>query len=499
MWHVGNPTDNAPFAWKESVQSEISDADWKDFKDQPVRKRLRHWKEFHVQMSEEDSRKQGARCMDCGIPFCQSGCPIGNIIPDWNELVFKGRWEEALERLHKTNNFPEFTGRVCPAPCETACTLGINMPAVTIKNNEVTIIDKAYEFGLVKPQTPRHRSGNTIAVIGSGPAGLACADELNKYGHKVTVYEKNEVLGGLLALGIPDFKLEKWVIERRLKRMEQEGVEFKTKVNVGVDVSANHLIDKYDAVVLCGGAEQPRDIPVPGRELQGVHLAMDFLMQQNRINKGDKISPEERLSAKGKNVIVLGGGDTGSDCIGTSNRQGAASVKNFELLPCSPKERAQDNPWPQWSFIERTSSSHEEGCERDFCVMTKEFSGEEGKLKKLHAARLEFGEKDPKTGRRPMKEIPGSEFEVEADLVLLALGFLGSVKSELLEDFGAVLDERGNVKTDVSQMTSIPKVFSAGDMRRGQSLVVWAINEGRTTAKSVDDYLTAKIKPEKGQ
>jgi len=465
--------------------------DRQDFEKQPVEERLKHWGEFTEDMPEETLKAQGARCMDCGIPFCQSGCPVGNIIPDWNDLVFRGQWKDALDRLHKTNNFPEFTGRICPAPCEDSCVLGINEPAVTIKNIEIAIIERAYKKGWIKPAAPKVRSGKTVAVIGSGPAGLACADQLNKAGHTVTVYEKNEVIGGLLALGIPDFKLEKKVIERRIKVMAQEGVKFKTKAHVGVDIPAKEIRKKYDAVVLCGGAEQPRDLPVEGRDLKGVYFAMEFLTQQNRVSRGKKVNARARISAKGKQVVVLGGGDTGSDCVGTSNRQGAVSVKQFELLPQPPKERDENNPWPQWALIERTSTSHEEGVIRDYCIMTKRFSGENGELKKLHAVRLEFGNPDSKTGRRAMKEIPGSEFEIEADLVFLAMGFLGPVKGGMLEELGVALDERGNVKADRDKMTSIPGIFTAGDMTRGQSLVVWAINEGRTAAEGVHRYLTA--------
>lgn len=465
-----------------------------DFTDEAPKERIKHFKEFHHHMPEEKLREQGARCMDCGVPFCQSGCPINNIIPDWNDLVYRDRWQEAIERLLKTNNFPEFTGRVCPAPCENACVLAINNPAVTIKNIEVSIVEKAYDENWLKPMPPAHRSGHKVAVVGGGPAGLACADQLNKAGYSVTVFEKNEVVGGLLALGIPDFKLEKWVIERRVKRMKEEGVKIKTKVHVGKDVSAKSLLQDYDAVVLAGGAEQPRDIPVAGRELKGIHFAMDFLTQQNRINAGQKISEDIRISAEGKKVVVLGGGDTGSDCIGTSNRQGALSVKNFELLGKPPKTRAADNPWPNWAFIERTSSSHEEGVDRDFGILTKKFSGENGVVKKLHAVRVEFGPKDPVTGRSEMKEIPGSEFEVAADLVLLALGFLGPVKTGMIEELGVALDERGNIKTDLNKMSSVPGVFAAGDMRRGQSLVVWAINEGRSAAEGVHRYLSTQIK-----
>ncbi len=464
-----------------------------DLHKQSIVERLKHWKEFYEPMPEENLRNQGARCMDCGVPFCQEGCPIGNIIPDWNDLVFRDRWREAIDRLHKTNNFPEFTGRICPAPCENSCVLGINAPPVTIKNIEVSIIEKAYQEGWVEPQPPKQRTRKTVAVIGSGPAGLACADQLNKLGHRVTVYEKNEVCGGLLVLGIPDFKLEKWVVERRLKRMEAEGVVFKTKVHVGVDISAKELRAKFDSIVLCGGAESPRDLPVEGRDLQGVYFAMDYLTQQNRINNGHKVSPGAWVTAKGKKVIVLGGGDTGSDCIGTANRQGAFSVVNFELLPRPPKERSQDNPWPNWALIERTSTSHEEGVQRDYAIMTKKLTGENGQLKKLHAVRLAFGPKDPVTGRSPMQEIAGSQFELEVDLLLLALGFLGPVKNGMIEELGVELDHRGNVKADKNKMTSIPGIFTAGDMTRGQSLVVWAIHEGRAAAQGTHNYLMKSV------
>lgn len=459
----------------------------KEFSKEPIASRLGHWREFTQVLSEDELRNQGSRCMDCGVPFCMSGCPIGNIIPDWNDLVYNGRWREALDRLHRTNNFPEFTGRVCPAPCESACVLGINEPAVTIKNVEVAIIDHAYEKGWVHPHPPSHRTGKTVAVIGSGPAGLACADQLNQAGHLVTVYEKNEVLGGLLTLGIPEFKLEKRVVERRLKRMEAEGVIFKTGVHVGRTVTAKEIQSRHDAMALCGGAEQARDLPIPGRELEGVVQAMDFLPQQNRRVLGLPVRAKE-ISAKGKRVVILGGGDTGSDCLGTSNRQGALSVKQFELMPEPPAERTSDNPWPQWAFVKRKSTSHEEGVEQEYAVMTKGFSGENGQLRALNAIRLEFGPKDAQ-GRRPMKEIPGTEFKVETDLVILAMGFLGPVKNGMIEELGAALDERGNVKTDAQKMTSVPGVFAAGDMVRGQSLVVWAIQEGRKAARGVDTYL----------
>ncbi|MBF0571747.1 MAG: glutamate synthase subunit beta [Candidatus Omnitrophica bacterium] len=479
-----------------------------DYKKDDQSSRIKHFKEFTHLPSEKELRNQGARCMDCGVPFCQSGCPIGNIIPDWNDLVYRDRWQEAIERLHKTNNFPEFTGRICPAPCENACVLGINTPAVTIKNIELAIIENAYDKGWVKPNKPKHHSGMKVAVIGSGPAGLACADELNKNGHKVTVYEKNETLGGLLALGIPDFKLEKWVVSRRLDRMHEEGVIFKTNAHVGVNISSQDLRDKYDAIVLCGGAELPRELPVPGRELEGVYQAMYYLPQQNlRNNKYPtgtfmakyaenilQVKPSSlgEVTALGKRVIVLGGGDTGSDCVGTAIRQGALSVNQIELMPKPPLSRPADNPWPNWAFILRTSSSHEEGCGRDYSVLTKRLSGENGRLKKLHAVRLQWN-KDTASGQMKMSEIAGSEFEMDCDLLLLAMGFTGPVKKGMLEQLGVALDPRGNVCADANKMTSVPGVFTAGDMTRGQSLVVWAIYEGRTAAKGVHNYLTSKV------
>lgn len=457
----------------------------------PVQDRLKDWNEFTTLPPEKDMQKQGARCMDCGVPFCQWGCPIGNIIPSWNDLVYKGQWKEALERLHKTNNFPEFTGRVCPAPCENSCTLAINNPAVTIKNIELSIIETAYAEDWIKPLPPQNRSGMKVAVIGSGPSGLACADQLNKKGHKVTVYEKNPFIGGLLTLGIPNYKLEKTVVERRVKRMNEEGVLFKTGVHVGGDFDPRDLVGQFDAVVLCCGAEQPRDAAIPGRDLKGIYFAMEFLGQQTRKLLGERISGKEEISAKGKRVVVLGGGDTGSDCVGTANRQGAVSVKQFELLPQPPAERTADNPWPHWAFVLRTSTSHEEGCERDYSILTKSFSGEKGQLQKLHAVRLDWSRKD-NNGRPVMKEIEGSAFDVECDLVLLAMGFLGPVKGGLIEKLGVDLDARGNVKADQNKMTSLPGVFTAGDMTRGQSLVVWAIHEGRTAAEGVHQYLTTK-------
>ena len=466
--------------------------DRQDYKKDDVARRIKNFKEFTHLPATKELKDQGARCMDCGVPFCQSGCPIGNIIPDWNDLVYRDRWEEAIERLHKTNNFPEFTGRVCPAPCENACVLGINAPAVTIKNIELSIVEHAYDKGWIKPNKPKHRTGMKVAVIGSGPAGLACADELNKRGHKVTVYEKNEALGGLLTLGIPDFKLEKWVVFRRIDRMREEGIVFKTNAHVGGNVKVKELRDRYDAIVLCGGAEAGRELPVPGRELKGVYQAMYFLPQQNL--RDNKIATDrfEEVTAKGKKVVVLGGGDTGSDCVGTAIRQGALSVQQFELMPKPPEKRSPDNPWPNWAFILRTSSSHEEGCERDYSIMTKSLSGADGELKKLHAVRLQWV-KDPASGQMKMNEVAGSEFEIECDLLLLAMGFLGPVKKGMIEELGVALDARGNVASDGHKMTSVPGVFTAGDMTRGQSLVVWAIHEGRSAAQGVHQYLSMKV------
>lgn len=465
--------------------------DRQDFTRQAPEERVNHWNEFINLLADEDLQQQGARCMDCGIPFCHSGCPVSNLIPDWNDLIYQGRWEEAFERLYKTNNFPEFTGRICPAPCENSCVLGYNFPAVTIKNVELSIIEKAYEKGWIKPRPPKARTGKKVAVIGCGPAGLACADQLNKKGHKVTVYERQEKVGGLLRFGIPDYKLEKTVVERRVELMKKEGVEFKTGVCVGVDVKVSDLRKQYDALVLSGGAEMPRDLPVEGRDLKGVYFAMEFLRQQNKINSKLTVE-EEKINVKDKKVVVIGGGDTGSDCVGTSRRQGAQSVTQIELLPQPPKERDIDNPWPQWALIERTSTAHEEGCERMYAVMTKKLSGEAGVLKKLHAVKMEFGDKDPKTGRRPMTEVSGSEFELECDYIFLAMGFLGPVQKGMIEEVGCELDGRGNISADKNYMSSVDGVFSAGDMRRGQSLVVWAIHEGREAAEGVHQYLKTK-------
>jgi glutamate synthase (NADPH/NADH) small chain len=453
---------------------------------QPVQQRVRHYQEFILTLTEDAASKQGARCMDCGIPFCQSGCPVNNIIPDWNDLVYRHQWKQALDVLHSTNNFPEFTGRVCPAPCEAACTLNINDDPVGIKSIEHFIIDKGYEEGWVVPQPPRHRTGRRVAVIGSGPAGMACAQQLARAGHDVELFEKADRIGGLLRYGIPDFKLEKSLIDRRMAQMSVEGVTFRPGVNVGVDVDPAALLDRFDAVVLTGGAEQPRDLPVPGRELRGVHFAMEFLPQQNRAVAGDRVS--EQIVATDRHVVVIGGGDTGSDCVGTSNRQRAASITQFELLPQPPEVENKPLVWPYWPIKLRTSTSHEEGCDRDWAVATKRFEGRDGRVEKLVAARVK-SEKDG-TGATRMVEVPGSEFELKADLVLLAMGFTGPVRGGLLERLGVAHDARSNVKaTTDDYRTSIDKVFAAGDMRRGQSLVVWAIREGRQCAHAVDAFL----------
>lgn len=459
-----------------------------EFSKENVKDRVKHYNEFLKPLSDDQLKSQGARCMDCGIPFCQSGCPVDNLIPEWNDLVYHDKWEEAAKRLLSTNNFPEFTGRICPAPCEDSCVVYINKPAVTIKAIEKSIIEKAFDNGLIKPNPPKVRTDKKIAIVGSGPAGLASADQLNKNGHSVTVFEKNEVLGGLLALGIPDFKLEKNIIERRIDIMQAEGIEFKTGINIGEDIKISDLQNDYDAVVLCGGAEEPRDLKVEGRELDGIHFAMDFLKQQNRRN-GNRKFEDKDISAKGKRVVVIGGGDTGSDCIGTSIRQGAKSIMNLELMPKPPKERDSKNPWPEWAFIDKTSSSHEEGCEREFAVMTKVFIGNDGKVEKLKLVRLKFGIPDSKTGRREMSEITDSEFEIEADLVILALGFLGPQQNNLISELKIATDQRSNVLANNNFMTNVDGIFTAGDMRRGQSLVVHAINEGRIAADNVMTYL----------
>ncbi len=453
---------------------------------QPAAERVRHYREFVVTLKEDEASKQGARCMDCGIPFCQSGCPVHNIIPDWNDLVYRHQWQRALEVLHTTNNFPEFTGRVCPAPCEASCTLNINNDAVGIKSIEHFIIDKGWEEGWVVPVPPASKSGRRVAVVGSGPAGLACAQQLGRAGHDVVVFEKADRIGGLLRYGIPDFKMEKDLIDKRMTQMAQEGIEFRAGVNVGVDMPAQRLLAEFDAIVLTGGAEMPRDLDVPGRELDGVHFAMEFLPQQNAVVAGDKVP--DQIMATGKHVVVIGGGDTGSDCVGTSNRHGAASIMQFELLPQPPESENKPLVWPNWPIKLRTSSSHEEGCGRDWSVTTKRFEGRNGKVEKLIAARVDWH----RDGNAPptMVEIPGSEFEIKADLILFAMGFTGPVPGGLLAQLGVEHDARSNVKADTdSYRTSVDKVFAAGDMRRGQSLVVWAIREGRQAARAVDEFL----------
>ncbi len=457
----------------------------------PVRERIRLYKEFTVPLDDKEIARQGARCMDCGIPFCQTGCPVNNIIPDWNDLVYHERWKDALAVLHSTNNFPEFTGRICPAPCEEACTLNINSEPVTIKNIEHTIIDKGWELGLVQPQPAARKSGKRVAVVGSGPAGLACAQQLARAGHAVTVFEKNDRAGGLLRYGIPDFKMEKHHIDRRLEQMRAEGVEFRVNQHVGAGVNVKDLHDEYDALVLTGGSERPRDLEVKGRELKGIHFAMEFLPQQNKRVAGDSVPEGSALSAKGKHVIVIGGGDTGSDCIGTSIRQGALSVTQLEVMYRPPEKEDKPLTWPNWPMKLRTSSSQQEGAEREWSVATKSFSGSGGQVAALHGIRLDW-HKDEK-GVMTMHELAGSEFELKADLVLLAMGYLHPVPEGMLQKLGVALDKRGNVQADdIRYQTSIPKVFTAGDMRRGQSLVVWAIREGRQAARSVDEFLMGR-------
>ncbi|MBI1739430.1 MAG: glutamate synthase subunit beta [Candidatus Koribacter versatilis] len=448
----------------------------------PVTQRVNDWFEIYQDFPEDKLRNQGARCMDCGVPFCHTGCPVNNIIPDWNDLVYRGRWKEAVRQLHATNNFPEFTGRICPAPCEAACVLGINQPPVTIKQIEKSIIERGFEEGWIRPERPRHRTGKKVAVVGSGPAGLAAAQQLCRTGHAVTVYEKADRIGGLLRYGIPQFKLEKHIIDRRLEQMEAEGVQFVTDAHVGKNVPVEDLQRDFDAIVLAGGSEQPRDLKVPGRELRGIHFAMEFLPQQNRRCLGDVLEPESDILATGKRVVIIGGGDTGADCLGTCHRQMARSVQQFEIMPKPPDERSPQTPWPLWPTQLRTEAAHEEGGIRDWSIATSAFTGDaEGNVKQLHAVRVGPPPKfDP---------IPGTEFAVETDLVLIAMGFLGPVRNGMIEQLGVTLDPRGNVATDEGSMTSVPGIFAAGDMRRGQSLVVWAISEGRKTAAAVDRYL----------
>ncbi len=446
----------------------------------PASDRIRHYREFVIPLSEETTKDQASRCMNCGIPFCHNGCPVNNQIPDWNDLVYRGNWEEAASNLHSTNNFPEFTGRVCPAPCEAACTLNIEDTPVTIKTVECAIVDRAWEEGWIKPEPAGKRTGKRVAIIGSGPAGLAAAQQLARAGHDVVVFEKNAKAGGLLRYGIPDFKMEKRHIDRRIAQMEAEGVSFRYGTHVGVDVSVAQLKAEYDAVILAGGAEKPRDLPVPGRELGGIHFAMDFLPQQNRRVGKEPIGTNEPILASGKHVVVIGGGDTGSDCIGTSVRQGALSVTQLEIMPRPPEKENKNLSWPDWPLKLRTSSSHEEGAERAFSVLTQHFSGEDGHVKKLHLVEVDA----------KMQPIPGTEKELKADLVLLAMGFIQPVHEGMVQELGVTTDARGNVAANTNDYrSSVDKVFACGDMRRGQSLVVWAIREGRQAARSVDEFL----------
>jgi glutamate synthase (NADPH/NADH) small chain len=446
--------------------------------------RINDWFEIYQDFPESKLRTQGARCMDCGVPFCQTGCPVNNLIPDWNDLVYRGRWREAVRQLHATNNFPEFTGRICPAPCEASCVLGITQPPVTIKQIEKNIIERAFAEGWIRPELPKTRSGRKVAVVGSGPAGLAAAQQLCRAGHAVTVYEKSDRIGGLLVYGIPEFKMEKRIVERRLEQMSGEGVEFVTSAEVGKSISIEDLRRDFDAIVLAAGAGQPRDLNVPGRELKGIHFAMDFLPQQNRRSLGEIVAAENEILANGKRVIIIGGGDTGADCLGTCHRQKPRSVHQFEIMPKPPGERSPLTPWPLWPMQLRVEGAHEEGGIRDWSIATTKFTGNSaGEVQQLHAVRV---------GPAPAFEpLPGSEFIIETDLVLLAMGFAGPVRAGMIDQLAVTLDKRGNVATDENNMTSVSGIFAAGDMRRGQSLVVWAIAEGRKTAAAVDAYLKA--------
>ena len=466
------------------------DYDREDPPHRPVEDRVRDFHEIEELLPGDQINRQAARCMDCGIPFCHAyGCPVKNRIPDWNDMVHRNQWRRALELLHATCNLPEITGRVCPAPCETACTLAINLPAVTIRHIELQIVEHGWREGWIRPEKPHFKTGRRVAVIGSGPAGLPAAQQLARRGHEVVVFEKADRIGGLLRYGIPDFKLEKWVIDRRLEQMREEGVVFETGVNAGVDVSAGYLRRTFDAIVLTSGATVPRDLPVPGRDLAGIHFAMDFLTLQNKENAGDAIPEGRRISAAGKHVVVVGGGDTGSDCIGTSRRQGASSITQIELLPRPPEDRAPRNPWPTWPIVLRTSSSQEEGCERLWSIQTKAFAGDEGRVRKLSCVKLDWSEPDG-AGHRAFREIPGSEFSIPADLVLLAMGFVHVEHGPLVRDLGVSTDPRGNLAVDGSLQTSVPGVFGAGDAVAGASLVVRAIDLGRLAAAGVDRYLS---------
>ena len=456
----------------------------------PVTERVNDWFEIYLDFPVEKLQTQGARCMDCGVPFCQTGCPVNNLIPDWNDLVYRGRWKEAVRQLHATNNFPEFTGRICPAPCEASCVLGINQPPVTIKQIEKNVVERGFAEGWIRPEPPKVRSGKKVAVVGSGPAGLAAAQQLCRAGHSVTVYEKADRIGGLLRYGIPEFKMEKHLIDRRLEQMSAEGVKFVTAAEVGKNLAVEDLRSEFDAIVLAGGAEWPRDLNVPGRELKGIHFAMEYLPQQNRRCLNDTLAPESDILADGKRVVIIGGGDTGADCLGTAHRQKPLSVHQFEIMPKPPDERSSQTPWPLWPMQLRTEGAHEEGGVRDWSIATTKFTGsnsKDGRVQHLHAIRV---------GPPPKFEpIPGTEFTMEADLVLIAMGFLGPVRNGMIDQLRVKLDPRGNVATDQNNMSSVPGIFAAGDMRRGQSLVVWAIAEGRKTAASVDAYLRTQAVP----
>ncbi len=456
----------------------------------PVPERVRDWLEIYCEWPEADVRQQAARCMDCGIPFCSSACPLDNVCPDWNYLSYAGDWGAAAERLHATNNFPEFTGRLCPALCEASCSLSVNGDPVTISAIEQTIVERAWSEGWIRAQAPEVRTGKRVAVIGSGPSGLACAQQLNRSGHSVTVFEKNEYVGGLLSLGIPDFKLEKHIVQRRVRLLEEEGIVFRTGTAVGTDVSTAQLREDFDAICLCGGSSVPRDLPVPGRELAGIHFAMDYLTQQNRRNAGQDVPPDELITAEGKNVVIIGGGDTGADCLGTAVRQGAKSIRQFELLPEPPLERPPGNPWPQWPAVLRTASAHEEYGEREFSITAERFDGADGRVSSLTAVRVDW-QPSPNGGGPQMSHIDGSQVTIETEFVLLAMGFLHGAHEGLLTDLGVEFDERGNVRTDGSMMTTVDGVFAGGDVQRGQSLVVHAIAGGRAAAAGCNAWLAA--------
>jgi glutamate synthase (NADPH) small chain len=453
----------------------------------PVCERVKDYRHVAPLRTDNNSQEQASRCMDCGTPFCHWACPVGNYIPEWNDLVFRGHWQKALDLLRATNNLPEVTGRVCPALCEYACVLGINDDPVTVRENELSIVEYGFKNSLIKPGIPKKRTGKTVAVIGSGPSGLSAADQLNQAGHKVTVFERDEKIGGILRFGIPDFKLEKIILDRRISIWEQEGIVFKPGINAGKDYPASKLLEKFDAIALCGGSRSPRDLKIEGRNLKGIHFAMDYLTQSNRRVNGEKFSADKLIDAKNKQVVVIGGGDTGADCVGTAHRQGAACVVQVEVLPRPPECRSEAMPWPMFPIILKTTSSHEEGGQRLWSVLTKKFTGENGVLKQLECVKINF-EKDEK-GCQQMKEVPGSDFTIPADMVIIAAGFLHPEHTGLLEDLKVEFDPRGNVKTNSDYLTSVPKVFSCGDMRRGQSLVVWAISEGRRAAHSIDKYL----------